>query len=207
MRFLLILIILCVGGYWLYEHYWAGTPSVSVSQASLPVLAPGQFGLPDPVAFKVRVIKSNTPEGIVVYLIHGNRWRQEIRRVGIPGISLAIYDGSRLFSTNPKRVDTLGFGPILRKSLSSLNGVTPAGVENRDGHACLHFKDFIDPVGNRGEIWVDQQTHLPVYMCGWASGSYSEIHFQFLKSDFNILEKTCFDTSNTAPMLTPFLTP
>jgi len=208
MRYLLILLILCLGGYWLYEHYLTTPPPSAVSEA--PQQAPsntGQFGMPDPLAFKVRAFKSNSPEIIVVYLIHGARWRQEMRRVGIPGITVSIFDGARLFSTNPKRTDTKGYGPILQKALSSLNGATPVGVEKRDGHTCLHYKDFIDPVGNRGDVWVDQQTLFPVYLSGWANGAYSEVHFQLLKSDFSILEKTCFDTSNTAPMLTPFLTP
>jgi hypothetical protein len=188
-----------------YEHYLkpAPAPGPAAQQSG----SNDQFALPDPVAFSVREFKSNAPELVAVCLIHGDRWRVEIRKIGIPGIRVCIYDGSRVVSSNPPPPDVKGPGPVNRVMMSSLNGIKPSASEFRDGRECWLFKGWLDPVGNRAELWVDQQTHLPVCISGWKNGTYTETHYQFLKSDFNILEKTCFDTSNTKPMLIPFLTP
>jgi hypothetical protein len=208
MRNLIILIVLCLAGYWVYQHYLKPPPAPEAgSQTTSQPQSTDQFAMPDPVAFKMRIFKANAPELVEVWLVHGNRWRVEARRIGFPGTIITVCDGSQPASTKPGFIQPDGIGPSFRATMKSLNGAKPTAAGIRDGHQCWFFKSIPDPDGTRDDIWVDQQTRFPVYGSGWTSGIYTEIHFQLLKSDFNILEQTCFNTSNTAPMLTPFLTP
>lgn len=205
MRNLLILIVLCLGAYWVYEHYLKVAPVAAPAQQE--TTSTDQFAMPDPVAFKMKIFKANSPELVEVSLIDGDRWRTEARKIGFPGVVVYVFDGSQFFSTNPRGTMAAAPGPVMRKIISSINGVKPVAAGMRDGHQCWLFKGAPNPDGTRDDLWVDQRTRFPVYASGWTFGGYySEIHFQLLKSDFSILEKTCFDTSNTKPMLTLFLT-
>jgi hypothetical protein len=202
MRNLLILILLCVGIYCFYKVISKGTGSSSQANASPP-----QFVMPDPVAFRMTLIKPNAPEVVEVYLIHGDHWRRERRKIDFPGTFVTIFDGTRIFTDDPDVTTTTGFGSVLQTAISSLNGLKPVASGLQDGHQCWLFKTTLESVGTSCNLWIDQQTNFPVFASGASDGVYVEEHFQLLKSDFNVLEKTCFDTSNTAPMLVPFLTP
>ena len=202
MRNLLALILLSLGIYCLYKILWKGSPPASQANAS-----PVQFVMPDPVAFRMKVLKANSPEIVEVYLIHGDRWRMERQKINSPGTLVTVFDGSRIVTDDPDVTTTSGFGPQLQTAISSLNSLKPVAAAMQDGHQCWLFKTNLESVGTTCDLWVDQDTRFPVFANGASSGTYVEIHFQLLKSDFNVLEKTCFDTSNTIPMLAPFLTP
>lgn len=205
MRNLFILIVLCLVGYWAYEHYFKVAPTAApdLEQSTSGI----QFAMPDPVAFKMKIFQANGPEIVEVNLIDGNRWRCELRKTGFSGVVVAVFDGSHLVSTNPSLTPAKGMGPAMRSIISSINGLEPTATEVRDGRPCWLYKGTPNPDGTRSDIWVDRETRFPVYTSGMVSGVYAEIHFELLKSDFSVLEKTCFETSNTDPMLTPFLIP
>lgn len=202
MRYLFLLIVLCLGAYCVFHVFVKGPADAAKANA-----AP-QFAMPDPVAYKLKVFKANQPEVIEVYLLHADRWRLERREIDVPGTRVTVFDGTRFVSTDPDVTNTVGPGPGLRNAISLINGMKPASSGLQDGHQCWLFKVPLDQTGTPWDLWIDQETYFPVFANGLSSGSYVEEHFQRLKSDFNILEKTCFDTSSTpVPMLAPFLTP
>jgi hypothetical protein len=124
-----------------------------------------------------------------------------------PGTHVTVFDGSRFVSTDSDVTDTVGPAPMLQTAMSSLNTMKPVSSGLQDGHQCWLYKVPMGMAGTTWDLWIDQDTNLPVFASGLTSGVYTEEHFQFLKSDFNVLEKTCFDSSATpVPMLTPFLT-
>lgn len=85
---------------------------------------------------------------------------------------------------------------------------TPVRSDEMDGQSCWVYS--VQPKGNvvSDEAWISKKTRFPLYFTKiLKNGTRVDSHIRLLKSDFSILDKTCFNTQNTAPMLTPFLKP
>jgi len=216
MRNLLLLIVLCLAGYWAYEHYLAPGPAPAGSgSAPAPVESnpqtssvTGQFTMPDPVAWKEIERYSLKPGKtfVTVALVEGNHWRTESRMMPSSQIIVCVFDGTTFVSSSPKITQAITIDPEsrLRNLFSEFNKLKPVGTEERDDHSCWLFRE--NSQGERGDGWIDKETDFPVLIEGWSAATGSgEIHFQLLKSDFSILRTTAFDTGNLAPMLAPFL--
>jgi hypothetical protein len=214
MRKLLLVLLFCAGGYWLYSRYFV-SPRGAIASGSEP--APdeqtgfnfGRFSMPDPVAWKQVNTYSFGTKIVLVALVDGNRWRTESRKLPSPKIYVSVFDGLRFVTSNPEIMyNNAEPRPIMEANFSEWSKSTPLRTEECDGHSCWLFTDGPDAQGNKGESWIDKETRFPVLLTEWSgSGVRGDEHFQLLKSDFNILRATCFDTRNTAPMMAPFLSP
>jgi hypothetical protein len=220
MRNLIIFIVFCLGGYWLYQRYLvpgalppepgSGPAPALVNSNSETGSITGGFAMPDPVAWK-QVGRFRSKPGIVfveVALVEGNRWRTEARTIQSSQVIVNVFDGANFVSSVPTITKEVTMDPEsrLRNLFSEFNTLRAIGTGMRDGHSCWQFRE--NTPAEKADGWIDRETHFPVLIEGWSAlTGYSEIHFQLLKSDFTILRTTCFDTGNLAPMLTPFLTP
>jgi len=220
MRNLILLIVFCLGGYWLYQRYLVPgalppepgsgpAPALVDASAQTGSLASG-FAVPDPAAWKEVSSYSSKPGKVfvIVTLSEGNRWRAEARAFPTMRTVVNIFDGVTFVSSPPGFTKGTPPSPVsgLRNLLSQFNLAKPVGTGQRDGRECWQYKENT-PV-ERADGWIDKETHFPVAIEGWSQQAGTmNIHYQLLKADFSILRATCFDTANVAPMLTPFLNP
>ena len=73
----------------------------------------------------------------------------------------------------------------MRGLFSEINRLRPAAIQTRDGHSCWLFNQ--ETQQGTGQAWIDRETLFPVVVQGTTgTGVRNEIHYQLLKSDFNV---------------------
>jgi len=229
MRNLIIVLVLCLAGYWAYEKYWVTGPGDNSASElwnsqtdPVPV-----FFLPDRLIWQQSThSERNDVRTAEIILIDGNRWRTESRVLPSSPISVHVFDGYRLTSSGPATTLLIP-APSMRSMLSTLSQLQPSAVGFRDGHSCWLFRKPPDAEGTRCDIWVGKDTHFPVLVEEvLASGDRGKIHYHsFAYDDFistlhsgfaqrpwisvtpEQLWNRSFDTQENAPLFAFFITP
>lgn len=199
MRKLLILVVFCLGAFWLYHRYRTPAPvsgasgSVSAEHGSqhasgaAPFIgpAPGGFALPDKIIWNQTSHRDSRPgKTAEVVLIDGKRWRTESRVLPSAPITVCVFDGVKFACSIPVESTPAGPALAMRRMISALNGLRPVEIAECHGHLCWLYKLAPDAQGVRCNIWVDTQARFPVLVEEWsASGFHGEIDYSSMSYD------------------------
>ena len=189
MRKLIALLLISVGAYYFY------TRNATSSHLTLP----------DSIAWRfVTHIGSNSSPGVGVVLLHGDCWRLEWKTPASPTAFTAVFDGSKFASSAPGATVELNPRIPMQKLLASIG--PPRSTELHDGRQCWRFSRRYQ--GNPEQVWVDTQTHFPVFVDGTRSdGTHFDARYSILPIETATHSAKLFDTRSTASQFSQFLTP
>jgi len=205
-NFLILLILLAVGGY-LYTH----------QKVWLKVFVSAADPSKEPYAVQIQTREFiNGPFTKVVEVVSGNRWRVEIAYPSKPQRLVVVGNGSIAVSNIPamplSAAARLDARPMMSNVFSvsaQFKKIMSAGstiTEQRDGHACA--KIGITFQGMAGQVWFDSTTAYPVCVIASANGQYTEAHFTKIPINFSDPgTEEFFDFSHTEPIFSRYLTP